>query len=104
MGGGSARLFSAAPADQYDRFVGRYARELARALIATAGVRPGQRALDVGCGPGALASELVAVLGADKVAAVDPSPSFVAACQARLPGVSVQVASGEALPFGDDWF
>ncbi len=97
-------LFGAAPADQYDRFVGRYTRELARALIAAAGVRPGQRALDVGCGPGALATELVAVLGAADVAAVDPSPSFVEACRSRLPEVDVRQGSGEALPFDDDTF
>ena len=42
------------PAEAYDRHIGRYGRELGRALIAAAGVRPGRRALDVGCGPGGL--------------------------------------------------
>ena len=65
------------PAEAYDRLVGRYSHELARALIDAAGVRPGARALDVGCGPGALTAELAALLGADRVAAVDPSPPFV---------------------------
>ena len=69
------------PADAYDRHVGRYSRELARALIAAAGVRPGRRALDVGCGPGALTTELVALLGAEHVAAVDPSAPFADACR-----------------------
>ena len=40
-------------ADAYDRHIGRYGPELAAALIAAAGLQPGQRALDVGCGPGA---------------------------------------------------
>lgn len=91
-------------AEAYERHVGRYGRELGRALIATAGARPGQRAVDVGCGPGALTTELFALLGAERVAAVDPSVPFVEACRQRLPGVRVEVASGEALPFEDDAF
>jgi SAM-dependent methyltransferase len=92
------------PAEAYDRHIGRYGRELARALIDAAGVRPGQRALDVGCGPGALTSELVALLGAEHVAAVDPSAPFVEACRRRLPGVRVEVAAAESLPFEDAAF
>jgi SAM-dependent methyltransferase len=91
-------------AEAYDRHVGRYSRELARALIAAAEVRPGRRALDVGCGPGALATELVALLGEEQVAAVDPSMQFVEACRARLPGVRVEVGPAEALPFEDAAF
>ena len=92
------------PAEAYDRHIGRYGRELARALIDAAGLRSGHRTLDVGCGPGALTSELVAVLGAEQVAAVDPSGPFVEACRRRLPGVHVEVASADALPFEDAAF
>ena len=99
-----ADIFNDAVAEHYDRHVGRYNAELARALMAHAGVRPGQRALDVGCGPGALTRELVAVLGSDQVAGVDPSPSFVAAARERLPGVDIRVAPAELLPFDDATF
>lgn len=92
------------PAEAYDRFVGRYGPGLARALIAAAHVRDGERALDVGCGPGALAAELAALLGAHCVAAVDPSEPFAEACRRRLPGARVEVAAAEALPFPDDHF
>jgi SAM-dependent methyltransferase len=92
------------PAEAYDRHIGRYGSELAQALAGIAGVRPGQRALDVGCGPGALARELAALLGADRVAAVDPSEPFAEACGRRLPGVQVEVAPAEALPFADGAF
>lgn len=92
------------PADAYDRHIGRYGAELARALIGAAGVRPGRRALDVGCGPGALTSELVAVLDAGDVAAVDPSVPFAEACRSRHPGVDVRVGPAEALPFADAAF
>jgi SAM-dependent methyltransferase len=93
-----------APAEAYDRFVGRYSGALARSLITAAGLVAGDRALDVGCGPGALTGELVAVLGAGKVSAVDPSPGFAAACEARNIGVRVMVASAESLPFEDGAF
>jgi len=93
-----------APAEAYDRHVGRYGRGLAQALIAAAGVHPGARALDVGCGPGALTAELVALLGPAHVAAVEPSETFAAACRRRLPGVRVENAVAEALPFADDEF
>lgn len=92
------------PGEAYDRHIGRYGRELARALIAAAEVRPGQRALDVGCGPGALTTELAALLGPEHVAAVDPSAPAADACRQRLPGVHVDVASAEALSFEDGAF
>jgi SAM-dependent methyltransferase len=92
-------------ADQaYDRFMGRYSRLLAPQLAGLAGVRAGQRVVDIGCGPGALTAELVARLGPEAVAAVDPSEPFVAAARARYPGVNVLQASAEQLPFADGSF
>jgi SAM-dependent methyltransferase len=91
-------------AEAYDRWIGRYSGALARALIAAAGVQPGGRALDVGCGPGGLTAELVALLGPERVAAADPSRPFAEACRLRLPGVRVEVAPAEALPFEDAEF
>jgi SAM-dependent methyltransferase len=67
-------------------------------------VQAGQRALDVGCGPGALTTELVGRLGADAVAAADPSEPFVQAARSRHPGVEVALAGAEDLPFDDGAF
>jgi SAM-dependent methyltransferase len=91
-------------ADAYDRFMGRYSVPLAPQLADFAKVAAGQHVLDVGCGPGALTAELVTRLEPDAVAAVDPSESFVAAAQERHPGVSVQRAAAEELPFEDQAF
>src|SRR4051812_6009885 len=94
----------AVAADSYDRFMGRYSVLLTPQFADLAGVDSGQRVLDVGCGPGALTTELVERLGASNVAAVDPSESFVAAARERHPGVDVQESPAETLPFADGMF
>jgi SAM-dependent methyltransferase len=91
-------------ADRYDRFMGRYSGPLAPVFANFAGVADRQRVVDVGCGPGALTAELVGRLGADAVSAVDPSESFVTAARERHPGVDVQQAAAEELPFADHAF
>jgi SAM-dependent methyltransferase len=93
-----------ASADAYDRLVGRYSPQLASALMDFADVEPGMRALDVGCGPGALTAALADRLGKEKVSAADPSEPFVEECRARLPGVEVVLAPAEELPFADGSF
>jgi ubiquinone/menaquinone biosynthesis C-methylase UbiE len=90
--------------DAYDRFMGRYSRPLAARFAEWLDLAPGQRAIDVGCGPGALTGVLVDRLGADHVAAVDPSPPFVESCRERFPGVDVQRGAAESLPYDDDTF
>src|SRR5437763_15343989 len=84
--------------------MGRYSVPLAPQLANLAMITVGQRVLDVGCGPGALTAELVRRLGPDAVSAVDPSEPFVAAAAERQPGVSVQRAAAEQLPFEDQAF
>jgi ubiquinone/menaquinone biosynthesis C-methylase UbiE len=94
----------AAPAEHYDRFMGRYAPTLAAALADVAGVRSGMRVLDVGCGPGGLTRELVARVGGSNVAAVDPAPQFVSACRRGNPQADVREGAAEDLPWPDRRF
>ena len=91
-------------AEAYDRHVGRYGAQLAAELMSVAELGPGQRVLDVGCGPGPLTRALVDTVGAGSVAAVDPSEPFVEACRARAPGADVRLGVAERLPFHDDTF
>jgi SAM-dependent methyltransferase len=91
-------------AEAYDDFMGRYSRLLSPQMVDLAGVRSGQRVIDVGCGPGALIAELVTRVGPKSVTGVDPSEPFVAAARARNPGVDVQRAPAEHLPFPDATF
>jgi ubiquinone/menaquinone biosynthesis C-methylase UbiE len=89
--------------DAYDRFMGRYSRDLAPVFADFAHIEPGLTALDVGCGSGILTEELASRLGPENVAAVDPS-RLVEACAARVPGADVRSGAAEALPWPDSFF
>ena len=91
-------------ASAYSSFMGEYSKPLSTLFVDWCEVNPGQRALDVGCGPGNLTAELVARLGVSSVAAVDPSASFAAAAGERFPELDVRLASAEHLPFVDAEF
>jgi SAM-dependent methyltransferase len=90
--------------DADDRFMGRYSTQLAVRFADFACVGAPQRALDVGAGTGALTDELVARLGAENVAAAEPSSDYATTLRERLPDVDVQVAPAEELPWDDDSF
>lgn len=96
-------MFEVAAAS-YDRFMGRYSTQLSPQLADLAGLKAGQRVLDVGCGPGVLTGELVGRVGAPNVSAADPSETFVAATRHRYPDVDVHQGPAEELPFDDDTF
>ena len=93
-----------AAAEKYDRFMGRYTKTLAPALVDAARVGDGMRVLDVGCGPGGLTDVLAARIGEDKVAAIDPAPQFAAACRDRHPHADVREGVAESLPWDDGTF
>jgi SAM-dependent methyltransferase len=88
--------------DAYDDFMGRYSQRLAPVFADFVGVSSDQRVLDVGAGTGALTAELLA-RGAE-VAASDPSAEFVAVLRERFPGLEVEEAPAEALPWGEGVF
>lgn len=91
-------------AQAYGAFMGRYSEPLADRLADLLAPAPGSRALDVGCGPGALTARLVERLGMDQVRAIDPSEPFVAAARDRFPGLDVRSGRAEQLPWPDASF
>lgn len=62
------------------------------------------RVLDVGFGAGAGVEAAARRIGADRVAAVDPTPSFIDTLRRRVPGVDARVAGAEDVPFADGSF
>lgn len=99
----SPTIFSGS-SDAYDRFMGRYSRQLARPFADFIGGEAGMKALDVGAGTGALTSELTERLGANAIAAAEPSQDYVATLRERFPHADVREAPAESLPWGDATF
>ncbi|TDE10405.1 class I SAM-dependent methyltransferase [Jiangella asiatica] len=75
-----------------------------RIVIDVAELGPDDRVLEVGCGPGAALELAASRIGAERVAAVDPSPTFAAMVAKRVPGADVRVAGAEDVPFDDGAF
>jgi ubiquinone/menaquinone biosynthesis C-methylase UbiE len=87
---------------------GRVSR-LRRKTVELAGIAPGQRILDVGCGPGRLTLLARTHAGpAGEVCGIDPAPEMIALARrnAARAGVEVRFEVGviEALPYPDDHF
>ncbi|NOT45100.1 MAG: class I SAM-dependent methyltransferase, partial [Acidobacteria bacterium] len=72
------------------------------AALARAGVGPGTRYLDVGCGAG-MAARMAADRGA-LVSGLDASAPLLTVARTRLPDADLRQGDIEALPFPDDAF
>jgi SAM-dependent methyltransferase len=87
-------MFSAG--DAYERFMGRWSRELAPLLVEFAGVRDGDDVLDVGSGTGALTAAAAAAAPSSRILGIDPAAPCVAFAQARHPGDLIRFEVGDA--------
>jgi SAM-dependent methyltransferase len=101
---GQDAMFSEAQA--YERFMGRWSRELAPLFVRFAGVRDGDTLLDVGSGTGALAAALAAAAPSGRVIGIDPTASYVALARAGQEGerVRFQVGDAQRMDFADATF
>jgi len=95
---GSARSQQAmfAASEAYERFMGRWSRELAPLLVRFAEVAAGQDVLDVGSGTGALASVVAAAVPSARIVGVDPSSTYVEFAQAHVTADRVRFVVGDA--------
>jgi malonyl-CoA O-methyltransferase len=93
--GSVAARFDAA-AQSYDAHsqVQRHTAQRLAGLIATGGLPPRARVLEIGCGTGHLTALLSTHLPGARILATDIAPAMAAACQARLPRLDYAVMDG----------
>lgn len=101
--------YSQNAAENYERyFVPSIGRPVATALVEAAGLRSGERVLDVACGTGVvarLASERVGRRGA--VTGLDPNPGMLAVAQGAASSdasIAWHESPAETMPFPDEGF
>ena len=90
----------------YERFMGRWSRLLAPQYIVFAGIRNGERVLDVGTGTGSVATTLAAAMPSSEIVGIDPSEAFIAYAKsnARSDRVRFEVGDAQALRHKDGSF
>ncbi|MEP6464400.1 MAG: methyltransferase domain-containing protein [Frankiaceae bacterium] len=97
-------------ADTYDAVGVDFFTPIGRALVAMAGLRPGDRVLDVGCGRGACLFPAADMVGRNgRVLGIDLAPGMVAATAADVASrglghVSVELRDAERPDLGPDSF
>jgi SAM-dependent methyltransferase len=86
----------------YERYIGRWSRQVAPRFLDWLGAAPGQRWLDVGCGTGALSAAILDRCAPASVVGVEPSEGFRASASRRL-GERARVLAGDGahLPLDD---
>lgn len=96
-------MYDAKAADGYERAFARVSSHFIPFLLQAAGLRPGQRVLDVATGTGLAAASGLGIVGAEgHVTATDISPHMTERARERLGAAAnavVRVADGQALGF-----
>jgi SAM-dependent methyltransferase len=88
--------------DLYERYVGRWSRQIAPLFVDAIKVPAGRRWLDVGCGTGALSAAILERGSPSSVVGVDPSQGFRDTARGRLGDrVSLHPGTATAIPLGN---
>jgi SAM-dependent methyltransferase len=89
-----------ASGDHYEPYVGRWSRLVAREFVGWLAVPGERRWIDVGCGTGALAGEIVARATPQRVVGLDRSAEYVHHARGRVHtrGTTFLVGDASALP------
>ena len=92
-----------AEGEQYERYVGRWSRLVARDFLDWLGLPPGLRWLDVGCSTGELSRAILKHAKADRVVGLDLSEGFLAHARriSHDRRLSFEPGDAQALPVAD---
>jgi SAM-dependent methyltransferase len=92
--------------EAYERYVGRWSRDVADAFVRRLGVPGGRTWLDVGCGTGALTAAVLGTADPAAVHGVDSSEGFLAHARREIddPRARFAVGDARALPFPEAHF
>jgi len=86
----------------YERYVGRWSRQVAPLFLAWLEIPAGRRWLDVGCGTGALCAAIADRCAPASITGVEPSDGFLETAKENLAGrASLHRGSATAIPLGD---
>jgi SAM-dependent methyltransferase len=101
-----ASNFISKGADGYEAFMGRWSKRLAPAFLDFAGIRDGERVLDVGCGTGSLTFSITERADVASIEAIDFEEQFVEALrqQNKDPRINARQGDACALTFDDRQF
>jgi len=104
VGDAEAKMFARSAG--YERFMGRWSRLLAPQLVAFAGVKDGDRVLDVGAGTGSFGSAVEARMPSSRIDGIDPSAGFIAYAKktAKSDRAHYEVGDAQAMKFADASF
>lgn len=80
----------------YERFMGRWSRQLAPLFVTFAGIGPNDAVLDVGSGTGELALAIAASAPSARIVGIDPADPYVKYAQSRAPSERVRFEVGDA--------
>jgi SAM-dependent methyltransferase len=89
--------------DPYERYVGRWSRQVAPLFLNWLNVPPDRRWLDIGCGTGALCAAILDACEPLSVAGVEPSEGFLESARRQLGShVTFYLGSATAIPLEND--
>jgi len=90
----------------YEQYVGRWSRKVAREFLRWLALPPGLAWADIGCGTGALASEILSVCEPAVIHGIDSSEGFLSQARKDIRGPRVRFESGDAvrLPWDTDTY
>lgn len=92
--------------DAYERYMGRWSRQIAPLFLDWLNVPPDTKCLDIGCGTGVLSSAIIDNCAPRHVVGIDPSEAFVEAARSHVDDrrFECRQGNGETLPYDDGEF